>query len=97
MIDPTFTKVALCRFKNTNQYSISLFQDNPKSLQKSFEKMTGLCSCTHIDFGTVKRVKSTFNNGFFDFYFATNVPIKQYLSSLTEQFLKNLNFLTFQT
>ena len=85
MIDPFFTKVALCKLKNSNKYGIYTFSEHTDKLKRRFEQLTGLCSCVHIDFDNVNRVKATFNYGFVNIYFAINVPIKKYFCATTNQ------------
>ena len=96
MIDPSFTKVALCKLKNSNKYGIYTFSEHTDKLKRRFEQLTGLCSCVHIDFDNVNRVKATFNYGFVNIYFAINVPIKNIFVLQRISLLRFMSFLKYQ-
>merc|ERR1719354_429146 len=73
LIDPSFTKIALCKCKRSGKLNVWKTKDSNelKRLKKGFETLTNLCSCYHID--SNPNVSKNFSKDNCYIYFAVNI------------------------
>ena len=92
LIDPSFTKIALCKCKRSGKLTVWKTKESNelKRLKKGFETLTNLCSCYHID--SNPNVSKNFSKDNCYIYFAVNIPLKEYTTLTFGQHFENYKF-----